>query len=255
MAIGVDKLPDNFPIWRDFKKSGSAAFAYQGIAIGQALGTGNGRAEERFFGFCDVFPFDGFGEGIEFNYARISAQGAVVEDQYIPVCKHVGFVLSVDDAGSPCPDNVASVVVNYADDVVAAIGEEDVAGFEARVTFVFIGRNELECVVVRPVKGKPSGGAVQNVLPCFGRQTCFEVFQMLFAFPLPDQFFVSRNLNHIRVALEFRSQGRAHGFVERVDEQIAVVAHLIVVIGATAHAPDECAIGNRIQRCRHCCTA
>ena len=66
---------------------------------------------------------------------------------------------------------------------------------------------------------------------------------MLLALPFPDQFFISRNLNHIRVALEFRSQGRAHGFVERVDEQIAVVAHLIVVVGATAHAPDECAIG------------
>ena len=66
---------------------------------------------------------------------------------------------------------------------------------------------------------------------------------MLFAFPLPDQFFVSRNFDHIRVALEFMSQGRAHGFVECVDEQIAVVAHLIVVVGAAAHAPDECAAG------------
>ena len=66
---------------------------------------------------------------------------------------------------------------------------------------------------------------------------------MLFAFPLPDQFFISRNLDHIRVAFEFRSQGWAHGFVERVDEQIAVVAHLIVVVGAAAHAPDECAVG------------
>ena len=169
MAIGVDKFPDNFPIWRDLKKSGLAAFAYQGIAIGQALGTGNGRAEERFSGVCDVFPFDGFGEGIEFNYARISAQGAVVEDQHIPVCEHVGFVLSVDDTGPPGPYNFASVVVNYADDVVAAVGEEDVAGFKACVTFVFIGLDELECVVVRPVKGKSSGGAVQNVLPGFGR--------------------------------------------------------------------------------------
>ena len=66
---------------------------------------------------------------------------------------------------------------------------------------------------------------------------------MLLAFPFPCQFFISRNLNHIRVALEFRSQGRAHGFVERVDEQVAVVAHLIVVVGAAAHAPDECAFG------------
>ena len=99
MAIGVDKLPDDFSIWCDFKKSGFTAFAYQGVAVGQALGTGNGRAEERFFGVCDVFPFYGFGEGIEFDYARISAQGAVVEDQHIAVCEHVGFVLSVDDTG------------------------------------------------------------------------------------------------------------------------------------------------------------
>ena len=169
MAIGVDKFPDDFPIWRDFKKSGLAAFAYQGVAVGQALGAGNGRAEERFFGVCDVFPFDGFGEGIEFNYARISAQGAVVEDQYIAVCEYVGFVLPVDDAGAPCPDNVAGVIVNYADDVVAAVGEEDVAGFEACVILVFMRWYELERVVVRPVKGKSSGGAIQNVLPCFGR--------------------------------------------------------------------------------------
>ena len=160
MAVGIDKFPDDFPIWRDFKKSGPAAFADEGIAIGQALGTGNGRAEERFFGVCDVFPFDGFGEGIEFNHARVPAQGAVVEDQYISVGEHVGFVLPVDDAGSPCPDNVASVVVNHADDVVAAVGEEDVAGFEARVISVFIGRNDLERVVVRPVKGKSPGGAI-----------------------------------------------------------------------------------------------
>ena len=245
MVVGVGKFPDDVLVWRDFKEAGATAFADQGVAIGQALRAGDGPAEERIFGIGHVFPSNGFGDGVEFDDARISAQGAVVENEDIAICEHVGLVLPVDDARPPCPHDVARVVVDDADDVVAAVREEDVAGLEPRIAVGFprlVGRDELERVVVRPVKGELPGGAVQDVLPRFGRQTGFQVFEMLLAFPFPHQVLVAGDFDHVGMTLEFRPQGRAHGFVEGVDEQVAVVAHLKVVVRATAHAPDQRAI-------------
>src|SRR5262245_39093758 len=78
-------LPDDLPVGGHLEDAPVAAFADQGVAVGQALGARDVRAEEVEQRLVVVLPHDLAGARVDLDYPRvgggmIAAMRAVVED-------------------------------------------------------------------------------------------------------------------------------------------------------------------------------
>ena len=113
----ADPFPANLGIPRHFKNATALPFAYQGVAIWQALAPSDMATEETKYHMRNVLPNDLIGLHVDFDYTGMRCyrmMRAVVKDEHIALRCQGRIVLVTDDViATPTPQHIAFRPFDY----------------------------------------------------------------------------------------------------------------------------------------------